>query len=432
MRKPLVALTILAAAGWCMAAEPSDRFEIHTWAVDDATEGLLLRDDRAPLVALTLQFPVGTWSRWAGQHDVSTAMEIQTYDPQGTLHRRSDEFSVQVQSTAWGRMSRVSLWCLKQDLPEVLELVRDVLANDDFDRKELKRWKRGRKIWWRESQKDWQFRVGQLAARSLYREGDPRRKTYDGPPVIETDSRRLRQIRDRIVRLPGRVVAFAGDLDPAEAERAARELLPPAEAEPAVDLELALLPLRPREERADMIADIPRLTQVYFGLVRESVSWKDPDYPAFVIANHVLGGHFYSRLHVALRHEEGDTYSIFANAEGGVVPGPFLVASFTRADNAPVAQAKMRETLRVFWENGITEQERAETVGYLLGKAPFARQTPWDVLSRRLNEQVQGLAIGFQEELPHRAAALSLDEINHFIRRYYDPAGFTLARVVPE
>jgi predicted Zn-dependent peptidase len=432
MRALCLTLTILAACGWCAADESADRFAVHTWNVDDATRGLLIRDDRAPVVALTVQFPAGTWSRWAEQADLSTAMAIQKYDPRGTLRRRADELSVQVQVGASNRVSRLSLWCLKEDLPAVLELVRDVLGNDDFDRKELKRWKRGRRISWRASQKDVQFRARQMAARGLYREGDPRRKGYDGPREMETDPRKLREIRDRIVRLPGRVVAFAGDLEPAEAERAARDLLPAAETDPPVDLEPALLPLRPRDERGDTTTTIPRLTQVYFGLGRVSVSMENPDYPAFVVANHVLGGHFYSRISVALRHEEGDTYGAFASAEGGVVPGPFVVASFTRTDNAPAAEAKMRETLRVFREDGITEQERAEAIGYLLGKAPFARQTPWNVLFRRLNEEVQGLPVGFFDTLPHRAAELSLDEINGFIRRYYDPSGFTLARVAPE
>jgi predicted Zn-dependent peptidase len=49
------------------------------------------------------------------------------------------------------------------------------------------------------------------------------------------------------------------------------------------------------------------------------------------------------------------------------------------------------------------------------------------MMERRL-----GLAPGFLDEQIERASALSLDEINAFIREFYDPARFTLVRAVPK
>ena len=423
--------TWVALAGLA-TARAEERFATHAWAVDEATAGLLIRDDRAPTVALYVQFPAGTWSRWAREADLSTAMQILRYDPDGMLRRRADELSLQLGTGAGPRTSWLHAWFLKQDLAEALELVRDVLNNDDFDRAELKRWQRQRKIAWKGSEKNVRFRARQLVARSLYRPGDPRLEPFERPRPIEPDRELLREIRDRIVRLPGATVAFAGDLKLAEAQEIARGLLPAAQEQPAVDLGSALLPLRGPEERADATTRVPRLTQVYFGLGRASVSMASPDYPAFVVANHVLGGHFYSRISVALRHERGDTYGAFARSEGDVEPGPFVIGSFTRTDNAAAAEARMRDTLAAFGEDGITEQERADAAGYLLGRAPFSRQAPSDVLFRRMNERRLGLPDGFYDELPARAAELSLEEINAFIREYYVPGAFVMGRVAPE
>ena len=49
-----------------------------------------------------------------------------------------------------------------------------------------------------------------------------------------------------------------------------------------------------------------------------------------------------------------------------------------------------------------------------------------------MNERRQGLASGFHDELPERAAELSLEQINAFIREYYAPDAFVMGRVAPE
>lgn len=430
-RIPLLLVAVLGASLPCLAGDDSG-FPLHTWSVDEHTTGLLVEDHRAPFAHLHLEFPAGEWSRWARQADLDTALRISLYDPEGDLRRRSDELAAGVRAGAASRHAYLVASCLKRDLPRVVGLLRDILANDRFDRDELKRWRQQVKVYWRATDTDVQFQARRLVARSLFREEDPRRKPYEEPERVETDLERLRETRDRLVRLPGRMIGLAGDLTPEEAEEIARGLLPPASAEPGVDLAPALLPALPREERGDVTARIRRLTQVYFGLGRESLTYEDPDYPAYALANHVLGGHFYSRLYVALRHEGGETYGAFARSEGGAEPGPFVLASFTNTANAAHAEEKMRDVLRVFHAEGITEEERAETVGHFLGRRPFARQTPRQVLGRRLAERRDGLPGGFFDDLADRMAALGLEQINSFIREYYDPAQFVMGRVAPE
>jgi len=76
-----------------------------------------------------------------------------------------------------------------------------------------------------------------------------------------------------------------------------------------------------------------------------------------------------------------------------------------------------------------TEEERADAVGYLRGRRAFTVQTPGQVLDRILWDRSRELPPGYRDELVARAAALSLDEINAFARRFYDPARFTMIRV---
>ena len=226
------------------------------------------------------------------------------------------------------------------------------------------------------------------------------------------------------------MIGFAGDLSRAEAEEKARALLPPAlEAAPA-PAELALpapLPAdgRPREQ----VVKLARLTQVYFALAREGPALTDSEYAAFLVADHVLGGHFYSRLYVALRHGEGDTYATGTLREGEPAAGAYALWTYSRTANAAATEAKLRGVLATFRDGGITEEERADAIGYLTGRRAFNVQAPGQVLDRILWEKSRGLAPGYRDALVERAAALPLAEINEFVKRFYDPARFTMIRV---
>ena len=105
------------------------------------------------------------------------------------------------------------------------------------------------------------------------------------------------------------------------------------------------------------------------------------------------------------------------------------VAIFERT--AEEKQAR-REALHRLHEHGITEEERQAAIGFLQGRRPFGRQSPRQILDTYLWERRHGYPRDFRDRMVEKAASLPLDEINAFIRAYYDPAGFTMIKVVPE
>jgi predicted Zn-dependent peptidase len=271
--------------------------------------------------------------------------------------------------------------------------------------------------------------MAQATARLLFAARDPRRLPFEKLAPVETKIAALVATRDVMIRWPGRVIGFAGDVTRAEAERAASGLLPepvaaiPEGALPRFD---ALPPADARAKTQDVA--MRNLTQVYLQLVRDSLPWNDPRSPAFLVADHVLGGHFYSRLYVALRHEAGDTYGAGTTDRGDVVPDAYAVSTFTRAENAAAIETKLRAVMTLFREQGISEEERATAISYLRGNRAFDRQSSGQILGRWLTERRLGLTPGLLDEQVERASTLSLAEINAFIRDFYDPAQFTMVR----
>ncbi len=427
------AAVVLLFAALAPAQGAGLTYEIQTWSVDAGTLAVLVEDHRAPIVEVDVQFPVGGWSAWAHDSHAEEAWSIQMWDSQGALRARADQLATDIGMYMSSRESVAGASCRKDDLPEVLKLVREILSNRDFDRAELGRRKKSREIDWEASLKNPQFVMEQTVARLIFAPDDPRRRPYEPPEKLETDVAKLAATRDAIIRLPGRVIGFAGDLTRAEAEQLARDLLPPA-ADRAPEGAAPHLPaLQPRSQRgAEKEVALPRLTQVYLAYARDSLTLQDPDKPAEMIADHVLGGHFYSRLYEALRHEEGDTYGTGTEDTGGeLAPGAYAAWTFTKTQNAAHTDQKLREVVKVLHDSGITEEERAAAAGYLLGRRAFERQSPGQVLNEFMWEHWRGLPRGFRDQLAEKAAATALQDINAFIRKFYDPAQFTMVKLVP-
>ena len=404
---------------------------VAAWSVDAATEGVLVEDHRAPVATVVVELPVGSWSPWLARRDGETAFTFQDDDPARALKHRLDASGASIDLVVDRRFSMIRVTALSDRVEQALAIVKEIVANRDYDARELKRHGSERKILWRQTDTDVGFKLSQAAARELFEDSDPRRRAWEKPSEVVTDVKALATTRDEMLRMPGRLIGFAGDVTRADAERWAASLLPPASAAPA-DVAPVLKPVHPASER-ERARDVPirKLTQVYLAYVRDSIPYDDPRRPAFLIADHVLGGHFYSRLVVALRHEGGETYGAGTRDDGDTAPGIYRVSTFTRADNAAHIEEKLRETMRVFREEGITEEERAGAVSALSGARAFSRQAPAQILSRYRLERRLGLPDGAIDATIDRAGAVPLDEINAFIRDFYDPAAFSMLRAVP-
>ena len=146
----------------------------------------------------------------------------------------------------------------------------------------------------------------------------------------------------------------------------------------------------------------------------------------------MLGGHFYSRLYVALRHEGGQTYGARASGSLSTSPTPFSLTTFTRAERRAETEAKLRQTLATFHAEGITQDELDEAVRNYAGSARLGLQSPGQRLSAAMANRADGQPLDLRARITAEAEALTLEQVNAFIREFYDPAKFTLITVGPK
>jgi zinc protease len=166
-------------------------------------------------------------------------------------------------------------------------------------------------------------------------------------------------------------------------------------------------------------------------LVRENlaISDRDPDYPALMMANFLLGGSGNSRLWKRVRETEGLSYDV----RTGVAWNSFESNSSWSgsAIYAPQVRARVetafREEIARALKDGFTAQELAEGQRGLLSFRRLSRAQDGTLASKLASNTYLGRAFEFDARIDAALQALTVAQVNAALRRYVKPDDFVFA-----
>jgi zinc protease len=157
---------------------------------------------------------------------------------------------------------------------------------------------------------------------------------------------------------------------------------------------------------------------------------EDPDYPALVLANYMLGGHSKSRLYDRIRGQDGLSYSVSSQiaATPGEPRAAWTFAALTNPINIARVEGAFREELAKALAAGFADAEvAAAKQGYLQGRQ-VARSDDAAVAQRLALLAYDGRTMRFDESLEQRIAALTTAQINEAVRRHLDDRRLVVLR----
>jgi zinc protease len=132
------------------------------------------------------------------------------------------------------------------------------------------------------------------------------------------------------------------------------------------------------------LLDRPDLTQSEIRVGHLGLPRAHDDYFPLKLVNYILGeGGFSSRLMARIRSDLGYTYGIRSHFSFRRAPGPFIVSTFTPAENTAQVVQEIQSVITEVHQNGVTDQELAEAQSYYVGHFPLGLET-----SRGLARQV--------------------------------------------
>ncbi|HXC41620.1 MAG TPA: pitrilysin family protein [Burkholderiales bacterium] len=214
-------------------------------------------------------------------------------------------------------------------------------------------------------------------------------------------------------------MAVVGDFDPDEITRLAGELFGDWKT-PAPYARIAV-PYRSVAGMDHLIETPDKANAVLRGGMAVPIRDDDPDYPALVLANYLLGGNSAARLSARIREQAGLSYSVGSSMTASSFDrrGEFSVFAIYAPQNRARVDGMVKEELRRALTEGFTREEVETGKKGLLQARQVARNSDSGLAGRLLTYLVIGRTMAWDQQLEKRIAELTPQEMLDTMRKYW-------------
>jgi zinc protease len=322
----------------------------------------------------------------------------------------------------------VNIETTRDDLPDVIALVGELLREPVFPAKEFDEMKRQLRNQLEKMLPEPNFRADRELRRRLapYPPEDVR---YT--PTIEDSIARLDKVTVDEVRqvyeeqLGGQNGEFAivGDFDPQAVTVGVSKFLKDWKAK--TPYEYITRTANTKIEGAKHVIDTPDKANAVF-VAGHSLAMRDTDadYAALTIGNFLFGGGtLSSRLGNRVRQKEGLSYGVGSQfaADGRDPTARLFMFAICNPTNMPKVDKAIAEELDKLLKSGVTDAELAEAKKSYLARQQTARGTDAHVAGLLVDGLFNGRTFDYYAALEKRVAELTVDEVNEALRKHWSP-----------
>lgn len=407
-----------------------------------------------PCRLLTLDTPVDDVVSWRGSFrtepnftagdDLRQELVVQLLD-KGTTQRDRFELAriledrgAELNISSDGLYIDVSGRALRDDIPEILAVVAEMLFEPAFDADELEKARAQIAAQVQREMEDTGTQAAGALTRALY---DPAHPNYSPPP--EEQLAQLQQITREQIRAyfadhfgaNDFILTMVGDRasDPAIEQAVARHFAGWAPHDAPTTYQAAAKHVSGGESRVPM----PDKGNIDVRMGHSLPVRRDDDaYLPLYVANYILGGNFSARLMATIRDEMGLTYGINASLSGVSTryEGHWEVGVTLSQENLARGLEATRAEVQRFVDQGVTADELAAKKTTIAGSYTVGLATTKRLAQSILTNAERGFDVDYLDRFPQLIDALTLDAVNDAVRRHFDPARFhtALAGTVPQ
>jgi zinc protease len=169
----------------------------------------------------------------------------------------------------------------------------------------------------------------------------------------------------------------------------------------------------------------------YYGGYQAAINDENPDYPALVMANYVLGASgFNSRIMDRLRQTEGLVYGAGSSFSASALDkfAKFGLYATCNPLNMEKLDKIMQEVLAEFRKKGVTAEELESAQKGWLQERKVARSDDSTVVTQLSNGLYLGRTYQKSIEFEKKVAALTVEQVNAAIQRHFTPDRFVIVK----
>ncbi|MFW6123225.1 MAG: M16 family metallopeptidase, partial [Thermodesulfobacteriota bacterium] len=180
------------------------------------------------------------------------------------------------------------------------------------------------------------------------------------------------------------------------------------------------------------LVDRPELTQSEIRMGHLGLPRHHPDYFPLRLANYILGeGGFSSRLMTRIRSDLGFTYGIRSRFFFRRAPGPFIVSTFTPAENTAQVVQEIGAVMQNVRTPGVTAQELSEAQSYYVGHFPLGLETSRSIATQVLNIDLYDLGLDYLSRYCENIQGVTLEAAQQAARTHLQPEALVTLVVGP-
>jgi len=338
-----------------------------------------------------------------------------------------DKLKIQMGASAGDADASVSITTVRASFPAALRLAAEVLRQPTFPESEFEQLRQASLGRVEASRREPQA-LAPLALRrhfSRYPNGDPRHVTS-----FEEDLENLNKITladakkfyTDFLGASNAEIAIVGDFDPAEVRKVAEaELGNWKSPRPYTQI----LRTRDKVEAVNQMIETPdKANALFAGGFTLEMNEDDPDYPALMLANNMLGGDLKSRLFARIREKDGLSYGVRSgfNASLRSKFAQFAVQAISAPENILKVEAAFNDEVAKLLKDGFGEEEVAAAKRTYMDDRTLSRSQD-ATLSRLLARNAQfGWTMAREADLDKKVQALTTAQINATVKKYLNPA----------
>ncbi len=308
---------------------------------------------------------------------------------------------------------------LKSDADQVFSMAMDLLFHPQFtaEKLELAQQQEATGIVRRNDDED--GIAGRESAKLVYGANSPYTRQPELATIGAVTLADLEAWHDRTLK--GKlIVGISGDFDPAAMEakvRAAFEGLPAVTPEPPRHDEFA------GPTPGVYFIDKEDVDQSNVQIVGLGIDRHNPDVPAIVVMDEILGGGFGSRLFQKIRTELGLAYAVGGGFELPYDhPGEFRVEVLTKTATTVEATTDALNEIADLNRKPFTEQELKRAKDDILNSFLFRYDTKDKVMAERERLEFYGYPANYLETYHAALEKVTLDDVTAAAKKYIHPA----------
>lgn len=399
-----------------------------TFNLNNGLKVLVVEDHTLPAVRvqLVIDNPLHASGKKAGVEAIVSAML-----GNGTTNISKDDFNEEVDylgaNISFGSESAYAS-SLSEYFPRIMELMSDGIKNPLFIEEEFQKEKNKMIDGLKSQEKSVSAVASNLRSALIYGKDHPKGEFTTIEKVEKLTLNDVKEFYENYFNPKNAYLAVVGDVKQNQVEALVREHLSDWKQNPVPSVVYST----PKDVQFTQVnfIDMPNAVQSEIA-VQNLVTLKmnDPDYPAVLIANRILGGGFNSLLNMNLREANGWTYGARSSTGADKNITRFVATTSVRNEVTDSAVVETLKEIRFIRDNKVTAQQLANAKAKYVGDFVLALERPSTIANLALEVYTQNLPKDFYSGYLKKINAVTAEDVQRVAKKYYKPGNLRIVVV---